>query len=112
MADPGLRKEVSLTTDEGFTGELFLPPANEVCGKVIFLHMCVILSTGGHAWLPGACMVATGCVWLWGGMHGWQGACMVAGGHVWLLGTCVVAGGHVWLPGVVAGGMCGCGGHA
>ena len=24
-----------------------LPPANRVCGKVIFLHVCVILSTGG-----------------------------------------------------------------
>ena len=25
----------------------FLPPANEVWGKVMFLHMSVILSTGG-----------------------------------------------------------------
>ena len=26
---------------------LFLPPANEVWGKVVFLHLCVILFTGG-----------------------------------------------------------------
>ena len=37
-----------------------LPPANEVWGKVIFLHLFVILFTGGG----GACMVAGG----WG-MH-------------------------------------------
>ena len=52
---------------------------------------------GGHAWLPGACVVARrrvwlgGHMWLPGGMHGCQGVCMVAGGHVWLWG-----GGHVW----------------
>ena len=27
-----------------------LPPANEVCGKVIFLHLSVILFTGGSTW--------------------------------------------------------------
>ena len=26
---------------------IFLPPANEVWGKVMFLHLCVILFTGG-----------------------------------------------------------------
>ena len=86
---------------------LYLPPANEVWGKVIFLHVCVILSTGGHAWLPG------GHAWL-GDMCGW-------GWHAWLLGreACMVAGGmcgcggvhgcggHAWL----LGGMCGCWGH-
>ena len=75
---------------------LSLPPANEVWGKVIFLHMFVILFTGG------ACMVALGgmhgcsgggcgCSWgsmcgcSQGGMHGCsQGVCMVAlGGHSW-----------------------------
>ena len=56
-------------------------------GKVMFSRACVILFTGGHAWLPGgACVVARGCVVAGGGV------CMVAGGHVWLLG------GHVWLP--------------
>ena len=30
----------------------FLPPANEVWGKVIFLHLCVILFTGRGGWLP------------------------------------------------------------
>ena len=29
----------------------FLPPANEVWGKVMFLHLCVILFTGGRGWL-------------------------------------------------------------
>ena len=114
-----------------------LPPANEVWGKVIFLHLFVILFTGGvrgcwgggcawfgggrhvaagghawlggHVWLPGACVVAGGCM-VAGGMHGCWGACMVAGG-------CVVAGGHAWFQVsmrgsrgacVVLGGMCGC----
>ena len=74
----------------------FLPPANEVWGKVIFLHQFVILFTG----VEGACMVAQGHAWLL------QGACMVALGE-----TCMVAlGGHAWL---LLGGMCGCsGGHA
>ena len=38
-----------------------LPPANEVWGKVIFLHLFVILFTGG------ACVVAAG------GVHGCSG---------------------------------------
>ena len=81
-------------------------------GKVMFLHVCVILFTGGP------CVVAGGCVWLLGGVHGCWGACMVAGGHAWLLGgcvwlwggmcgcwgACVVARGCAWL----LGGMCGC----
>ena len=67
----------------------FLPPANEVRGKVIFLHLFVILFTGG------ACVVAP------------RGACMVA----W--GVCMVApGGCMVAPrgGVhgCSGGMCGC----
>ena len=51
----------------------YLPPANEVWGKVIFLHVCVILSMEGAV-----CVVAGGLAWLWGG-------CVVVGGHVWLL---------------------------
>ena len=62
---------------------LYLPPANEVWGKVIFLHQFVILFTGG-----GACVVAPG------------GACVVAlGGHAWFY-----SGGHAWF---YLGGMCG-----
>ena len=77
----------------------FLPPANEVWGKVIFLHLFVILFTGG------ACMVAPGgmCGCSWGGMHGCSqggvhgcsrggGMCGCSGGHAWLLwggGACV-----------------------
>ena len=83
----------------------FLPPANEVWGKVIFLHLFVILFTGG------ACMVAPGgdvwlllwggCAWLLrGGVHGCsEGSCVVAlGGHVWLLrgDMCGCSGGHAW----------------
>ena len=33
-----------------------LPPANEVWGKVMFLHLCVILFTGG-----GVCPTPSGC---------------------------------------------------
>ena len=55
---------------------LFLPPAKEVWGKVMFLHLCVILFTGGD-WLPsmhhrshdqGVCLWGV-CLWeicLWG----------------------------------------------
>ena len=64
----------------------YLLPANEVWGKVIFLHLFVILFTGGH-------------VWLLGGMCGCWGACMVAGGHAWLQGACMVARGCAWLLG-------------
>ena len=112
---------------------IFLPPANEVWGKVIFLHLFVILFMGGRAWLPGgvhgcwgACVVAGGHAWLLGGVHGcWGGMCGCPGGMcgcrgacVWLpgcvcgcWGACVVAGGHAWLPGGHAwlpGGMRGC----
>ena len=86
---------------------VFLPLANEVWGKVIFLHQFVILFTGG-----GACVVAPG------GWHAWLllGGCMVAlGGHAWLFwggGVHVYSGGHAWLlPGGVhgcLGGMHGC----
>ena len=99
-----------------------LPPANEVWGKVIFLHQFVILFTGeacvvawgggvcgclgGHVGLLwGACMVAPrgGMCNVAQGEHAWLlqgGACMVApGGHAWLL-----PGGHVWF---YSGGMCG-----
>ena len=101
-----------------------LPPANEVWGKVIFLHLFVILFTGG------ACMVALGvcgCLWggvcgcsgesawlLQGGMHGCSG-----GGDVWLLrggmhgwGGCGCSGGCMVAPRglcmVAPGGMHGC----
>ena len=41
---------------------VYLPPANEVCGKVIFLHVCVILCTeGGPAWLPGGGVAGDMC---------------------------------------------------
>ena len=103
---------------------MLLPPANEVWGKVIFLHQFVILFTGGgacvvapggRAWcmhgcvgggwlLQGVCMVAPGGhAWLWGGMYGCSrgGMCGCSGGgmgHAWLLwGVCMVVGGCAWL---------------
>ena len=36
---------------------LLLPPSNEVWGKVIFLHLFVILFTGGRWLVPGGCLV-------------------------------------------------------
>ena len=95
-------------------GKLFLPPANEVWGKVIFLHLFVILFTGGgtrgcwgRVWLLGGMHGSGGHAWLPGGMHGCKGACVVARGCVWLQGACVVVGGvHgcrgcAWLSGDV-----------
>ena len=61
----------------------FLPPANEVWGKVIFLHQFVILFTGGGV---------RGCLggharFYSGGWRAWfysEGVCMVLfGGHAW-----------------------------
>ena len=90
----------------------FLPPANEVWGKVIFLHQFVILFTGGRVWLLGghawllrgvACVVAPGGAWVvapWGGMHACSRGCVVAPGGVRGCsgGACVVAlGERVWL---------------
>ena len=68
--------------------------------KVMFLHLSVILSTGGggmHGCSGGAWLLPGGHVWLLLG-----GACVVAlgRGHAWLLlgCVCVVAlGGHAWL---------------
>ena len=84
--------------------------------NVMFLHLSVILSTGGHAWWGavhgrGVCL-ARGHAW-WGGMHGrgcaWQGPCMV-GGHAWQ-GVCM-AGGCSW-QGCIRGTACMAGGmHA
>ena len=90
----------------------FLPPANEVWGKVIFLHLFLILFTGGMRGCSGgvlccsggSCMVAPrGCAWLFRGGHAW----LLWGGHAWLLR------GHAWLlPGgmdvALGGGMHGC----
>ena len=84
---------------------VLLPPPNEVWGKVIFLHVCVILSMGEVACVvAGGCMVAGGHAWLQGG-HAWLwGVCVVMGGHVWLRRACVAVGG------MCGWGVCGCGG--
>ena len=59
----------------------FLPPANEVWGKVMFLHLSVSQFVyrgrctwqGGHAW-------QTVCVWR--GVRG-RGGCVGGRGHAW-----------------------------
>ena len=82
-----------------------LPPANEVWDKVIFLHLFVILFTGGHAWLLGGMCGCWGvCVVASGGGHVW----LPVGGHAWLLEGMHGCFGRVWL----LGGVCGCWGHA
>ena len=86
---------------------MFFPPhfENEVWGKVIFLHLSVILFTGGACVVGGICgrgvcmaggtcgegACMAGCVCVVGGMNG--RGCMVGGMHG--RGACV------------AGGMCG-----
>ena len=50
---------------------VFLPPANEVWGKVIFLHLSVILFTGGVACSGGFVPAPGGaCSGGWGGVPG------------------------------------------
>ena len=74
---------------------LFLPPANEVWGKVIFLHLFVILFTG-----EGGCLVLGGA---WSGGSGPRGAWSGAG--AWSGGDLVLGGmlkGRVWSRGVPA----------
>ena len=46
---------------------------------------------GGHVWLLGR-----ECVWLPGGVHGYQGVCMVARGCVWLPGGMRGCQGAAW----------------
>ena len=58
-----------------------LPPANEVWGKVICLHLSVILSTGGSG--PRGCLVwgvpgPRGIAWSRGGACSWRG-CLARG---------------------------------
>ena len=101
----------------------YLPPANEVWGKVIFLHLFVILFMGGghawHAWQGGLWGMygrgVHGRGHAWPGGHAWQGgmrdrgAC-VAGGHAWPEG-CVWSGGHALQGVCMAGGCMAKGGH-
>ena len=62
----------------------FLPPANKVWGKVMFLHLSVSQSVyrGDCTWRGGTCVTkgvcVAGCAWQ-RRVCGWQGAC-VAGG--------------------------------
>ena len=70
--------------------------------KVMFLHLSVILLTGG------ACVAwgvhgRGGHVWP-GGMHG-RGACMAGGGACVAGWACMAGGGHAWLGGVCGEGV-------
>ena len=62
-----------------------LPPANEVWGKVIFLHLCVILFTGGGGLPPGGSLPPGG-VCIQGGLH--PGGGSASGGSV-CRGVCI-----------------------
>ena len=55
--------------------KMFLPPANEVWDKVIFLHLFVILFTGGCL-LPGGLVQGVGMCLVRGGASSW-GVCLV-----------------------------------
>ena len=70
-----------------------LPPANEVWGKVIFLHLSVILFTGGVSGPEGGgCLVpGVGGVWSrgWGGVSG-PGATATGGTHPTGMHSCSV----------------------
>ena len=57
----------------------------------MFLHLSVILLTGGA------------CVVKWGGMRGEVGGVHGEGGHAWQRGACVVKGGHAWQRGGMRG---------
>ena len=84
---------------------ILLSPANEVWGRVIFLHLFFILFTwggvhgqGGMRGCGGACMPEGAC--MVGGVHGKgvcvaRGACM-AGEHAWPGGAC-----HACSPGPI-----------
>ena len=69
-----------------FEQVVLLPSANKVCGKVIFLPVCVILSIGGACVVRGTCMAGEGLgacvaggVCGGSGMRG-EGACVAKGG--------------------------------
>ena len=79
-------------------------------GKVMFLHMCVILFTGGVSGPAGVCLFLRGCAWSqggawsWGGVPGpmggggaWSRGTLVLGG-AWSRGRCLVPGGAWWRP--------------
>ena len=69
---------------------IFLPPANEVWGKVIFLNLFVILFIGGVLGPGGTCL---------GGVPALGGVCSSGGGGVWSRGL----EGGVPAPGGVSG---------
>ena len=61
-----------------FTDFMFLPPANEVWGKVIFVHLSVILFTVG---VPGLGVVLGG-TWFQGGLLPVEGGAWSRGGGI------------------------------
>ena len=122
IASVQTKRHLSETTSGFNLFYLLLPPANEVWGKVIFLHQFVILFTGGCMVAPGGgAWLFRGRTWLFGGVcmvlfrggmhgfirgwgHAWLfgGACMVLfRGHAWFYSG---VGGHAWF---YSGGMSG-----
>ena len=66
-SEPPRRSNKKLLLVGGALTSDWLPPANEVWGKVMFLHLCIILFTGGGGFcIQGVCIWA---VCLWGCLH-------------------------------------------
>ena len=116
-------KEIHVNIFNSFTNTfLFFTARKRSCGKVMFLHVSVILLTGGACMVEGGVHGCGGCAWLWraymvvGGMHGCRGHVWLWGGGMygcggaWLQGACVVAGGGMHTCGRVC--MVAGGGHA
>ena len=109
---PAVFRRVVSKNEAGFLA--FLPPANEVWGKVIFLQASVILFTGGGHVCPGWCACPGGMYALRG--HACLGEHACLGGHACLRGMpgrgCVCADGGVHGRGgdVHGRGVCGHGG--
>ena len=76
------------------TNKIIFTARNEVWGKVICLHLSVILSTGGELGPGGVCLVPGVCAWSRGVGCLVQGGCLVwGGGGAWSWG-----GGVWWRP--------------
>ena len=72
----GLTMSISEDKGQSATKDLrcvFVPPANEVWGKIICLQVCVCPQ--GGAWSRGECLIPVGCLV--------PGGCLVLGGAWW-----------------------------
>ena len=73
-------------------GFLILPPVNEICGKVIFSQVSVILSTGGSAWGEGLHPRGRGGLHPGGGVSASGGGCIQRGAGSAYNGVCIQRG--------------------